>query len=230
MLSVLRAFGHPERPRLARTSRNCRAVRKWKERLDVARRADVGRGARPVRVLRCATNEDVTLLVRHARVQEPSVESPLLVCVDDLGRDSFTQWPAARDQLLGVPGVYVLATVRREDFTAQLAGSATVVDPKLTQQSAEAVYDHLKAAGVPLIVEPEEAMVRAEGLLVGFIALATTGERLETVLATQVERLRAEPASAATLPASCDRGAHPRQRIVSRRAGDASDPRRFGCS
>lgn len=105
---------------------------------------DVGRGARPVRVLRCATNEDVTLLVRHARVQEPSAESPLLVCVDDLGRDSFTQWPAARDQLLGIPGVYVLATVRREDFTAQLAGSATVVDPKLTHQSAEVVYEQLK--------------------------------------------------------------------------------------
>jgi hypothetical protein len=150
---------------------------------------DVGRGARPVRVLRCATNEDVTLLVRHARVQGPAAESPLLVCVDDLGRDSFTQWPAARDQLLGIPGVYVLATVRREDFTAQLAGSATVVDPKLTQQSAEAVYEQLKTAGVPLLVEPEEAIARAEGLLMEFIALATTGERLETVLAIQVERL-----------------------------------------
>jgi hypothetical protein len=136
-----------------------------------------------------ATNEDVTLLVRHARVQEPSAESPLLVCVDDLGRDSFTQWPAARDQLLGIPGVYVLATVRREDFTAQLAGSATVVDPKLTHQSAEVVYEQLKTAGVPLLVEPEEAIARAEGLLMEFIALATTGERLETVLAIQVERL-----------------------------------------
>jgi hypothetical protein len=151
---------------------------------------DVGRGARPIRVLRCITNEDVTLLVRYARLQESSLESPLLVCVDDLGRDTFTQWPTARDQLLAIPGVLVLATVRREDFTAQLAGSATVVDPKLSQAGAEAVYDQVNMAGVPLFMEPEEAVARAEGLLMEFIALATTGKRLETVLAVQVERLR----------------------------------------
>jgi hypothetical protein len=72
---------------------------------------DVGRGARPVRVLRCSSDADVALLVRHARLQQPSTVAPMLFCVDDLGRDAFTYWTAARDQLLGVPGVMVLTTV-----------------------------------------------------------------------------------------------------------------------
>jgi hypothetical protein len=153
---------------------------------------DVGRGARPARVLRCSADAQVTLLVRHVRLQQPSPEAPLLVCVDDLGRDAFSHWSAARDQLVAIPGVLVLATVRREDFTAELAGDATVVDPRLTSGSAEAVYANLATSGIPLSMEPEEAAVRAEGLLMEFIALATTGRRLEHVLRAQVERL-AEP-------------------------------------
>ena len=153
---------------------------------------DVGRGARPVRVLRCSSDADVALLVRHARLQQPSTVAPMLFCVDDLGRDAFTYWTAARDQLLGVPGVMVLTTVRREDFTPDLAGSATVVDSRINQRSAEAVYDRLVQSGARLAMEPEEAISRAEGLLMEFIALATTGNRLETVLSAQVERL-AEP-------------------------------------
>jgi hypothetical protein len=153
---------------------------------------DVGRGARPTRVLRCSSTSDVALLVRHARLQQPTAVAPLLVCADDLGRDSYTHWAAARDQLLEIPGVLVLATVRREDFTPELAGDATVVDPRLSQASAEAVYQRLATNGVPLAVEPEEAISRADGLLMEFIAIATTGNRLETVLSAQVARL-AEP-------------------------------------
>jgi hypothetical protein len=99
---------------------------------------DVGRGARPTRVLRCSSNADVALLVRHARLQQPSAVAPLLVCADDLGRDSYAHWAAARDQLLGIPGVLVLATVRREDFTPELAGDATVVDPRLCDRVRQA--------------------------------------------------------------------------------------------
>jgi len=150
---------------------------------------DVGRGARPLQVLRCSSDEDVTLLVRHVRQQQPAPETPILVCADDLGRDTLTRWPAARDQLLGVPGVMLLGTVRREDFTARLAGSATVMDPRLTASSAAEMYRQIETSGLQPRLEEEEAISRADGLLMEFISLVTTGQRIRTVLQGQVESM-----------------------------------------
>lgn len=150
---------------------------------------DVGRGGRPLQVLRCSSDDDVTLLVRHVRQQQPTRQTPILVCTDDLGRDTLTHWPAARDQLLGEPGVMLLGTVRREDFTARFAGSATVVDPRLRTSSAAEIYRQIETSGLQPRLEEEEAISRADGLLMEFISLVTTGQRIRTVLRGQVEAL-----------------------------------------
>ena len=64
-----------------------------------------------------------------------------------------------------------------------------LVDAVLTQSSADQVYRAVQAAGVPLVLAREEAVARSGGLLMEFIALATTGRRLREVLAEQVAEL-----------------------------------------
>jgi hypothetical protein len=70
-----------------------------------------------LRVLRVATSADAQLLVRHVAPTMPSLENKIVVCVDDLGRARTAAWAEARDRLMELPGVKIMAAARREDLT-----------------------------------------------------------------------------------------------------------------
>ncbi|MFN2506525.1 MAG: hypothetical protein ABR540_20335, partial [Acidimicrobiales bacterium] len=55
--------------------------------------------------------------------------------------------------------------------------------------AARSIYSAIEVAGIETAMEFDEAVNRAEGLLMEFIALATTGRRLHDVLALQVDAL-----------------------------------------
>jgi hypothetical protein len=152
---------------------------------------DVGRGARPLRVLRLREDADVEALIRHVQLQEPNAVSPVLVCGDDLGRDGMEGWPAAASRLLELAGVLLVGAARAEDLTPALSRDARVVDPRLDRDTARQIAEQVRAAGVATAMEVEEATGRAEGLLMEFLALLATGRRLEAVLDDQVQRVRA---------------------------------------
>lgn len=163
-------------------------------------------GMRVLRVLRVSDDNDVELLVRHVRRQMPRPNARTLVVADNLGADRMAAWPHARSRLVEIDGVLLLASVRREDFTPGLSGSAVVVDPKLAETSARAVFEALEIAGMSTSMSPDEAVQRAEGLLMEFIAFVTTGNRLRDVLAGQVQRIRRAPLRRDALRLIC--GAH----------------------
>jgi hypothetical protein len=150
-----------------------------------------GRGARTLHVRRVADRDDIDLLIRHVWREEPDQRSPLLICADDLGRDLMAAWSEALRRLREIPSVFVLAAVRREDFNPGMAGNGVVVDARLHDSSATAIYERLLALGLPLSLEPEEAAAKAEGLLMEYLSLLLTGTRLRDVLAEQVSDLRA---------------------------------------
>lgn len=149
----------------------------------------VGRGVRTIRVLRVTSDEDVTLLTRHVRREMPTSTSPVLVCADDLGSQSMTMWAEALAQLREISHVLVLSAVRREDFTPGLVGDGVVVEARLSESSAAAMHEHLHQLKIPVVLEIEEAIEKAEGLLMEFLALLTTGQRMRSILATQVSDL-----------------------------------------
>lgn len=151
--------------------------------------------ARVVRVYRVASEEDIVLLARHVRRNQPSELAPLVVCADNVGAPAMSLWSEALPRILEIPSVYVLSTVRREDYLPSLALDGVVVDSTLDAESAAAIYAAMAAASVPTVMELEEATERAGGLLMEFIALVTTGTRLRDVLASQLERLRSDKRS-----------------------------------
>jgi hypothetical protein len=146
-------------------------------------------GVRILRVHRVADADDVELLVRHVRRQKSNTGMRLLVVADDLGRDRMAAWPDARRRIGEIPGVLTLGAVRREDLTPEISASAVVIDPILTQSAATRLFDALETSGVATVMAREEAVAQANGLLMEFIALATTGRRLRDVLAVQVNEL-----------------------------------------
>ncbi|MEU3511316.1 hypothetical protein ABZ733_26175 [Streptomyces longwoodensis] len=147
-------------------------------------------GPQLVRVLRVATPAEAELLVRHVMRAQPSAQSRVVVCADDLGRPHMAAWAAARERLLEHPGVLVLAAARREDLTPELSMGAALVSVTLSELTAEQIYQAVQDSGIPTVLAREEAVARADGLLMEFIALATTGRRLREVLADQITDLR----------------------------------------
>lgn len=148
-------------------------------------------GARVVRVRRLRTPAEADMLVRHVRLLRPSLASPVVVAADDLGRPAMAAWPAAAGDLRDSTGVVLIGACRAEDFRPSLVfGPTRVVEPTLDDATAHAVATRVEAAGVPLAVTADEAAAQSGGLLMEFLALLTTGTRLEQVLAGQADGLR----------------------------------------
>lgn len=148
-------------------------------------------GARVVRVRRLRTPGEADMLVRHVRLLRPSLNAPVVMAADDLGRPSMAAWPDAAGDLRGGAGVILIGACRAEDFRPSLVlGPTRVVEPTLDDATAHAVAARVEAAGVPLAMTADEAAARSGGLLMEFLALLTTGTRLEQVLAVQAEGLR----------------------------------------
>lgn len=146
--------------------------------------------ARVVRVRRVQDASDAADLARHVRLMRPSKYAPVLVVADDLGRATTAAWPGAATLLRELPHTYLLAAARAEDFhPSQLVGATRVVQPWLDKATALEIGDRLIQVGIPERMDVQEALHLSEGLLMEFLALMTTGQRLQQVLAGQVADL-----------------------------------------
>lgn len=148
-------------------------------------------GARVLRVRRLRTPSDADALVRHVRLLRSSLTAPVVVAADDLGRPAMTAWPEAAAVLREDAGVVLIGACRAEDFRPSLvSGPTRIVEPALDDETARAVAARVEAAGVPLAMTANEATARSGRLFMEYLALLTTGTRLEQVLARQADELR----------------------------------------
>ncbi len=146
--------------------------------------------ARVVRVRRVHNASDAAGLARHVRLMRPSEYAPILVVADDLGRATTAAWPEAATLLRELPHTYLLTAARAEDFhPSQLVGSTRVVQPRLDKATALEIGARLTQVGIPERMDVQEALDLSEGLLMEFLALMTTGQRLRQVLAGQIADL-----------------------------------------
>jgi hypothetical protein len=151
---------------------------------------DVATGARVLRVTRIADSDDLSLLLRHVRLLEPTQHSPVVVVADDLGRPQTRNWPVATRRLLELSDVLLIGAVRQEDLTADMIRhGGELVTLELDSDTARVIAEQLMYEGIELRLEVEEAIADAGGLLMEYIALLTTGRRLREVLGAQVEDL-----------------------------------------
>lgn len=167
---------------------------------------DVAPGARVLRVLRLATQADVNELLRHVQLLAPSEASPVMVCCDDLGRPATVGWPGAARRLLELPDVLLIGAVRQEDFTPDLLRhGGELVQLRLDESTANAISEQLRFAGVEMELEISEAVQLADGQLMEYVSLLTTGRRMRAVLADQADSLlRSDnPAAAAVARLIC---------------------------
>lgn len=161
-----------------------KSTQMWRSARDVASAAQV------LRVRRIETHEDVEELVRYVNLLAPRDTNAVVVCCDDIGRPQTSKWPMAVRRLLELPGIVLLGAVRQEDLTATLLRhGGRLVELSLDDQEAAAIGSQLAAAKVDLRLELAEAIRLADGQLMEFVSLLTTGHRIRAVLSDQAESL-----------------------------------------
>ena len=151
---------------------------------------------RPYRLLRLLP-DDIPCISRWIRLQEPSMNSPLLICADNLGRRANEGWTAFAKEFIDSPGVLLLGACREEDHRPDLAvGRTTIIDPKLDRALAVSIGGTLAERRVQTTLDVSEAFDASEGLLMEFLSLLMTGRRLRQVVEQQVhDRLNEDRAT-----------------------------------
>ena len=141
---------------------------------------------RPYRLLRLLP-DDVPVLRRWIRLQEPSRNSPLLLCGDNLGRPRTAGWSEIAREFVDTPGVLLLGACREEDHRHKLVvGRTTILDPRLDQELAASIAETLVSRQVRTVLDVAEAFEESEGLLMEFLSMLLTGQRIQQVVEEQV--------------------------------------------
>ncbi len=157
--------------------------------------AYLDRGRRWYRIRRLEP-QDVAKIVDFARSLRPARFAPIGFVVDDVGRTGRDGWDDFVTELSFVPGVALVGAARTEDlFVIRTLSQVQRIPLELTHDVAEAVFSQLAARGqtsFPYWIESFEA---SHGLMLEYVHLLTRGERLDVVIADQVERGSANDAT-----------------------------------
>jgi hypothetical protein len=144
---------------------------------------------RPFR-LRSVRQDQISDILDYVEALAPSDVAPILICVDDLGRPTTSAWDEVAATLLERPGVRLLGAAREEDFRPSLAARrAVIVRPFLDRPLARGMAEVLRSRDVSTRLSVDEAFARSNGLLMEFLTLMVTGNRLETIVGEQVHAL-----------------------------------------
>ena len=140
--------------------------------------------------VRSLSSDQVGALLRYVDLQHPAPETPVLICIDDLGRPGTMGWEDAAQELLERPGVFLVGAAREEDFRPSLAvRQGIVVRPRLDEALAVGIAETLGRRGVLTQLAPEEAFPASEGLLMEYLSLLLSGQRLKAVVGEQADNL-----------------------------------------
>jgi hypothetical protein len=132
----------------------------------------------------------VAAIDRFARSIEASDAAPVGFVVDDLGRKGVPAWDALVAEFSYRPGVLLLGTVREQDLhDVRTRPSLQIVRPTLDEELAEGLWSALRERGETYCPGWREPFGKAGELVLEYTALLTTGERVETLLGSQIREL-----------------------------------------
>jgi hypothetical protein len=144
-----------------------------------------------IRRLNLSDIPSLRLLVRTFRASE---DSPVGFIMDDIGRNSPEGWTALLKEVMSIPGVVLLGSVREEDLSliperARAEEVRAVPDDDL----AERLWQELHEAEKTEWAGWREPWGQSNGLLLEYVHILTRGKRMHELLADQVAARLSDP-------------------------------------
>ncbi|MCY4441175.1 MAG: hypothetical protein OXE53_13315 [Deltaproteobacteria bacterium] len=137
---------------------------------------------------------DIPTVRRLVRTFRASKDSPVGFVMDDVGRNGTESWGALLKEVMSVPSVVMLGSVREEDVTliAERARAAEVrVDPD--DELAERLWRELRDTGKTGWAGWREPWRFSKGLLLEYVHILTRGRRMQELLSDQVAARISDP-------------------------------------
>lgn len=146
-----------------------------------------------VRWLRVRRDGDLAQLLRYVDALNPSEHAPVGLVLDDVGRLGPQMWDSLASEARHRPGLLMLGTIREEDLEMlQVAASGGVHRPVLTEALAEEIWRQLTSRNQTAAAGWRESFEASNRLMLEFLHLLTTGDRLPSTIENQIQRRRAE--------------------------------------
>ena len=140
-----------------------------------------------------ATSASAEAISRFVRSRRPTATSPLALVFDEVGSANSDLWDALARELRGIPELYLLGSLRREDVNLISNRSDTgFVSLELDDELARAVWERLAAASHTRWTHWREPYEQSQGLMLEYIHLLTQGRRLALVIDDQVRQRERE--------------------------------------
>ena len=120
--------------------------------------------------------------------------APWVFVMDDVGRNGAESWGVLLKEVMSVPGVVMLGSVREEDVTlvVERARAAEVrADPD--DELAERLWHQLKESRNTDWAGWREPWRLSEGLLLEYVHILTRGQRMQELLSDQVAARIVDP-------------------------------------
>lgn len=144
--------------------------------------------------IRRVSAADIPSLRQLVRTFRASEDSPVGFVMDDIGRNGPESWGALLKEVMSVPGVVLLGSVREEDVTliSERARAAEIrADPD--DELAERLWCELREAEMTNWAGWREPWKISDGLILEYVHILTRGQRMRELLTDQVAARVSDP-------------------------------------
>ncbi len=136
-----------------------------------------------------ATAAHAEAIITFILARRPTESSPIGLVFDDVGSANSDLWDVLVRELRGLPAVYFLGSVRREDVNLIANQSDTEFIPVvLDEDLAQTVWEKLSADDYTTWSHWREPFEQSEGLMLEYVHLLTQGQRLAAVIGEQIRQ------------------------------------------
>jgi len=139
--------------------------------------------------VRRGNSTDAHLFIRLAHALRATPAAPIGFVVDDVGRGLSDLWDGLIRESAAGSGILILGSIREEDLLPLSSRSrAREIRPAVGEAVAERIWRRLSERHMTSWAGWREPWMRSNGLLLEYTHILTRGDRLETVLAEQIDR------------------------------------------
>ena len=133
--------------------------------------------------------QDADAIVRFVRARRPKKLSPISLVFDEVGASNSDLWDILVSELHGLPDVYFLGSVRKEDVNLIANQSDTAFfEVTLDEMLAQSIWEQLTHQKHTTWSHWREPFEQSEGLMLEYVHLLTQGERLAALIGEQVRQ------------------------------------------
>lgn len=131
--------------------------------------------------------QDADSIFRFIRARRPTKLSPIALAFDEVGSSNSNLWDILVHELRGLPDVYFLGSVRKEDVGLISNQSDTVFfEVGLDEVLAQNIWEQLTLQKQTAWSHWREPFEQSDGLMLEYVHLLTQGERLAALIGEQV--------------------------------------------